>query len=173
LKVVRVAALALVVATAACESRAEREAREVAVAKVEIARSDSTARVSLTRPPTGKWDEENLTYRLLRAGVAPRKVLDAPPGPDFMRGERLLFVAGGGEVHAWIYPDSLARIAVSSTLDSARATPPGVNVPFESPVTLVLQNNLIAVIAGGSWQNHERISLALQAGLPAALGTPP
>jgi hypothetical protein len=90
-----------------------------------------------------------------------------------MRGERLLFVAGGSELHAWIFPDSMARIAVSSTLDSARATPPGQNVPFDAPVTLVLQNNLIVVISAGSGQNHERISWTLLAGLPAGLGTPP
>jgi hypothetical protein len=144
----------------------------VTTAKAEIARSDSTGLVAATRPPTGKWDEENLTYRLIRAGVAPRKLLDEPPGPDFMRGDRLLFIAGGGYVHAWIYRDSTARLSVSSTLDTATATPPGVNVPFDSPVTLVVQNNLIAVVTGGSYTNHERIKLALEAGLPVALGAP-
>lgn len=90
-----------------------------------------------------------------------------------MRGERLLFRAGGGEVHVWIYADSVARLAVSSTLDPVTATPAGVSVPFALPATLVLQNNLIAVITNGSAVNHERIASALQAGLPAGLGTPP
>jgi hypothetical protein len=164
--------LALVAGSLGCESAAEQAARETAVAKTEIARSDSTARAAATRPLTGKWNEESLTDRLLRAGVAPRRVMDAEPGPAFMPGERLLFRAGGGEVHAWIFADSSARLAVSRTLDPITATPQGAAVPYALPLTLVLQNNLIAVVTGSA-VNQERIANALLAGLPVSAEPPP
>ena len=83
-----------------------------------------------------------------------------------MGATRLTFLAGGGELNAWIYSDSSARRAISSTLESTTATPAGRAIQYELPITLVVQNNLIAVILGGDERNHERIALALEAGLP-------
>lgn len=85
-----------------------------------------------------------------------------------MGATRHAFLAGGGELYVWIYADSVARRATSSTLDSTTATPAGRAIPYELPITLVVQNNLIAVISGGNERNHERIALALQAGLPVS-----
>jgi hypothetical protein len=150
----------------ACESAEEREAKQVAQAKVELARSDSTARTVASAPLTGLWTEAALTDRLLRAGVAPRRVVDAPRGPEFFKVPQLLFNAGGGEVHAFIYVDSIARRAVSETLDSASAAPRGTVTPFTPPATLVVQNNLIVVITGGTLTNQDRIATTLSAGLP-------
>ena len=83
-----------------------------------------------------------------------------------MQAKRLYFRAGGGELHVWIYTDSVARAAVTSLLDASTATPSGRAVTYEPPLTLVVQNNLAAVITGGDGRNHERIMLAPQAGLP-------
>jgi hypothetical protein len=117
-------------------------------------------------PSTGLWTEEQLVERLVRAGVAPRAVADAPDGPDWMRSRRLYFRAGGGELPVWIDADSVASAAVTAQLASTTATPSGRAVPYEAPLTFVVQNNLAAVITGGDGRNHERIMLALQAGLP-------
>jgi hypothetical protein len=90
-----------------------------------------------------------------------------------MHAPRTTFLAGGGELHAWIYADSTSRRAVTEALDPTTATPRGASIPYELPITLVVQNNLAAVISGGLERNHERITLALQAGLPVTgAGTP-
>lgn len=161
-----VAGLLAVGALAACRGEAAREeqAREE---RAEIARSESTAVRVAALPATGLWSKEHVLERLVRAGVAPREVPDAPAGPDWMRVKPVVFAAGGGEVHAWIYADSTARRAVTDGLDPETAAPPGAVPPFAAPMVFVRQANLAAVITGGSVTNQERIALALQAGLPA------
>lgn len=152
---------------AGCDAEAARE--EVAKAeRVELARSESTAVAVAALPATGLWSPEHVLERLLRAGVAPRAVADAPAGPEWMGVRPVVFAAGGGEVYAWIYADSVARRAVTDALDPTTAAPAGAVAPFAAPMVFVLQNNLAAVITGGSETNQERVALALQAGLPAA-----
>ena len=104
--------------------------------------------------------------RLLRAGVAPRANPDPAPKAPWMGREPLRILAGGGQVYAWIYPDSMARRAVTDGLDSTSAAPPGTTSPFAPPMLFVTNNNLAIVITGGRVTNHERIALAVQAGLP-------
>lgn len=78
----------------------------------------------------------------------------------------MVILAGGGEVRAWIFKDSTARRAVTDGLDAETGTPPGVTVPYAAPMRFVIQNNLAAVVTGGTVVNQERIALALEAGLP-------
>ena len=158
--------LFLALGAGACDSSADRAAAEERTARESIAASNEVATRAAAAPSTGLWTEELLVERLVRAGVAPRAVTDVPEGPEWMQAKRLYFRAGGGELHVWIYTDSVARAAVTSLLDASTATPSGRAVTYEPPLTLVVQNNLAAVITGGDGRNHERIMLALQAGLP-------
>ena len=161
------AVVALAVSVGACDGEAQRAAA-ARNDRAAIARSESTVTRGPALPMTGKWSEAHVLDRLVRAGVAPRPVPDAPPGPAWMRAKAVVFAAGGGEVHARIYADSTARRAVTDGLDPETATPRGEVPPFAGPMRFVMQNNLAAVIVGGSETNQERIALALQAGLPAA-----
>lgn len=154
-------------AAMACGGEARREEAQRA-ARTEIARAESTAAQVAALPATGLWSAEQVLERLVRAGVAPRPAEGAGKGPAWMKVAPVVFAAGGGEVWAWIYADSTARRAVTDRLDPATAAPPGEVAPFAAPVVFVLQNNLAAVITGGSETNQERVALALQAGLPAA-----
>lgn len=163
----RAALLWLPLASAACGGEARREEAQ-RVARTEIARAESTATRVAALPATGLWSAEHVLERLVRAGVAPRPAEGAGPGPAWMKVAPVVYAAGGGEVWAWIYPDSAARRAVTDGLDPATAAPPGTVAPFAAPMVFVRQNNLAAVITGGSETNQERVALALQAGLPAA-----
>jgi hypothetical protein len=78
----------------------------------------------------------------------------------------IALTAGGGEVYVWIYADSTARRGVTDRLDPETGVPPGTTSPFAPPMIFVTNNNLAAIITGGTEQNIERIMLALQAGLP-------
>lgn len=153
---------------AGCESAESKREREQSAVRGAMAEAVETAAQAAAVPATGLWSEAHLLDRLLRAGVAPRRVDDAPEGPAWMPGRPLVFLAGGGEVRAWIFADSTARRAVTDGLDPETGTPAGETVPYPPPMVFVLQNNLAAVIIGGTARNQERIMLALQAGLPVA-----
>ena len=151
----------------ACGGEAARQ-EQVATERADIARSESTAVRVAALPSTGLWSREQVLERLVRAGVAPREIAGAPAGPDWMRVRPVVFAAGGGEVHVWIYADSTARKAVTDGLDELTGAPAGTVAPFAAPMVFILQNNLAAVVTGGSETNQERVALALQAGVPAA-----
>ncbi len=149
-----------------CGSAEERAAREQSEARSAMSEAAATAQRAAATPSTGLWTEEHLLDRLVRAGVAPRRVEAPVPGPGWMPEGSLVFLAGGGEVRAWIFADSTARRALTDGLDPLTGTPAGQTVPFPPPMTFVMQNNLAAVITGGTARNQDRVALALQAGLP-------
>lgn len=158
-------ALGALVASACGDPAAERAAAEQ-VARQEMAVAETTARQAAALPSDGLWTEAHLMDRLLRAGVAPRANPDPAPDAEWMGQPPVRLLAGGGTVYAWIYPDSVARRRITDGLDSLTAAPPGRTTPFAPPMLLVTNNNLVVVIAGGRLTNHERIALAIQAGLP-------
>ncbi|MEX2181286.1 MAG: hypothetical protein WD771_04545 [Gemmatimonadaceae bacterium] len=155
-----------------CEGGDAKAAREQQAARAAMEQAAATATRAAATPSTGLWTEEHLVERLVRAGVAPRRVAEAAPGPEWMQVPRLLFLAGGGEVHAWIYPDSVARRAVTDRLEPLTGAPRGEISPYAPPFLLVSQNNLAAIIVRGRVSNHDRIALALQAGLPVTTAPP-
>lgn len=71
-------------------------------------------------------------------------------------------------VHAYLNADSAARRPATGGLDSLHLAPKGVASPYPFPRLLIVQNNLAAVLIGGSERQQERVSLALTAGLPAS-----
>lgn len=164
-RIVVAVALAAVISACGGEARREEAARTERTA---IAQAESSVAKVAALPATGLWSEARVLERLVRAGVAPRPIEEAREGPEWMRRRPVVFAAGGGEVWAWVYPDSSARRAVTDALDPATAAPPGKVPPFAAPMIFVMQNNLAAVITGGSGTNQERVALALQAGLPVS-----
>lgn len=158
---------AVVVALVACGSPEERAAREQTAARGAMAEAEAAGRQAAALPATGLWSDAHVMDRLVRAGVAPRAHEGPFPAAPWMARAPLALRAGGGEVFVWIYADSLARLAVTAALDPETGAPHGTVPPFAPPLLFVTQNNLAALITGGSEQNIERIMLAFQAGLPA------
>ena len=150
---------------AACGGEA-REAERAVATQTAIAKAESTATQAAALPATGLWTEAHLMDRLVRTGVLPRALEVPLPETPWMGKPPIALTAGGGEVFVWIYDDSIARKAVTDALDADFAAPRGQTSPFPIPLVFVVNNNLAAVITGGSGQNQERIMLALQAGLP-------
>lgn len=152
----------------ACGDPEARAAGERAAVRASMDSAVSTARQAAALPNTGLWSEAHLIDRLVRTGVAPRANESARIEAPWMRSKTIALLAGGGEVYAWIYPDSIARRAVTERLDSLTAVPAGVVSPYAAPMLFVSNNNIALVIAGGRVTNQDRIVLAIQAGLPAA-----
>lgn len=161
--------LALLAALAlGCGDPEAKAAAEQAAARQSMDAAATTARTAAALPSTGLWSEAQLMDRLVRTGVAPRVNDAATIEAAWMGAKTIALLAGGGEVYAWIYPDSTARRAVTDKLDSLTATPPGTVSPYAPPMLFVSNNNIAVVISGGRVTNQDRIVLAIQAGLPAA-----
>jgi hypothetical protein len=158
----------LAAALTACGDPEAKAAAEQATVRRSMDDAVSTARQAAALPNTGLWSEAHLMDRLVRAGVAPRAHEESRIEAPWMNSKTIALLAGGGEVYAWIYPDSVARRAVTDRLDSLTAVPPGTVSPYTPPMVFVSNNNIAVVIAGGRVTNQERIMLAIQAGLPAA-----
>lgn len=162
----RGAVIGCLMALAACGDPAAKAAAEQQAQRTSMAAAETTARAAAALPATGLWSEAHLMDRLVRTGVAPRASEAAAPQAPWMGKAPIVLTAGGSDVYAWIYADSAARKAVTDRLDSLSATPPGETTPFAPPMVFVTNNNLAVVVSGGRVTNHERIMLALQAGLP-------
>lgn len=162
----RVAIVAFTLSAAACTSSAEKQAKVEQIARTAIAAESSTAAAAASLPSTGKWDQPHLVERLVRAGLAPQALHDLKP-EAYWKAPLLAYQLGPSVLHAYIYSDSAARRAVSSTLDTTMAAPPGRAGVYPLRHILILQNNLAAVMVGGSDTQQERVRLAIEAGLPA------
>ena len=155
----------LLIAAAACRSEDPRQAQ----ASRERRGVDELAQAARHAPgvtSTGRWDEAQLTQRLVSAGLAPRPDDSIPAYPDF-KTRPLTYRVGAAHLLAWIYADSLVRRSVSSGIDTLTAFPRGDSSAWDELPMFVAQNNLLAVTVGGSERQRERIRLALEAGLPA------
>ena len=161
----RTVLLALAV-VAACTSPAEKQAKVEQAARAAIAAESSTAAEAASMPSTGKWDEPHLVERLVNAGLAPRAMHDQK-GEDYWKVPVLAYQLGHNTLYVYLYADSLARRAVTTSLDITTAAPPGRSDVYPARHILIVQNNLAAVMVGGSDTQQERVRLALEAGLPA------
>jgi hypothetical protein len=161
----RDALFAFTVVVAACSSPEKRATVDQA-ARAAIAAESSTAAAAASMPSSGLWDEPHLVERLVRAGLAPRAMHDQK-GEQYWRVPLLAYQVGPSVLHVYLYADSLARRAVTSTLDTLTAAPPGRPGVYPPRHILIMQNNLAAVMVGGGDTQQERVRLALEAGLPA------
>lgn len=155
-------------AALACGSAEEKAAEQQRAERTAMSEVETTAASAAAAPATGLWSEAHLLDRLVRAGVAPRRMEDPPVGPDWMPGEPIAINAGGGQVFAWIFTDSTARRAVTGALEERTGAPEGRSAPYASPMRFIVQNNLAAYLTGGTERNQDRVALALTAGLPVS-----
>ena len=152
---------------AACAPSADKQAKAEQAARTAIAAESTVAAAAAALPSTGKWDEPHLVERLVRAGLAPQ-ARPAEKAQKYWKAPLLAYQVGYAMLHVYLYPDSMARKAVVATLDTAQAAPPGTVGVYPLRHILIVQNNLAAVLVGGSDAQQERVRLALEAGLPAA-----
>lgn len=74
---------------------------------------------------------------------------------------------GRAHVLAWIYTDSAARAKAGAAIDTTAAYAGDRANAWSAPPLFVVNNNVVAVVIGGTDRARERIRLAIEAGLPA------
>lgn len=144
-----------------------REDPKVVRAREERRAVDAVAREVRAVPAvksTGRWSEAELTQRLVNAGLAPHPDDSVPRHPDFGPAP-IAYRLGKAHLLVWIYADSVARQRATASLDTLHAIPQGQPNAWAEPPLFVVQNNMLAVIIGGSDRARERIRLAIEAGL--------
>ena len=151
------------VALAACESEASKQAR--AQQRAQVAVSADSTKASVGRPLTDRGDEAHVVQRLVRAGLAPQAAPELK-GEKYWSVPVHAFRVGPNTLYVYLYADSMARRSVTSALDTVTLAPRGVATPYEARHILIVQNNLAAVMVGGTDAQQERVRLNLEAGLP-------
>lgn len=143
------------------DARTQNDGRDAGSVAVATTRPAPTA--SPTCVGTGHWEECTLPDRLERAGLVPiagdtiRRPWLAVPGRSWRLHRATL--------HVFRYPDAAARARDLATLDTVRAAPRAdTSIAWPGPVTLLANDNLLAILEGGDAVLVERVSLALTAG---------
>ena len=73
---------------------------------------------------------------------------------------------GREQLEVYVYPSAAARERDFAAIDSVRVAPEGESVSWPATPTLIVSDNLAAILIGGSPRQVERVSNAIRAGLP-------
>ena len=155
--------IAMLTATA-CESKEDRQARIQVASRTAVAAESARASAASATPSTGRWNEAQLVKRLVDAGLAPQR-RDSVRAQPWLGVPVLGFTLGAATMDVYVYGDSLARREAVGKLDPITFAPRGQQSPWGAPHEVVENNNLVAVIVGGSDRQRDRIATALAAGV--------
>ena len=116
-------------------------------------------------PATGVWQICSVMERLDRAGLAPRRdsaaVREAP-----LSSTGVAIHLGRSELRVFIYPDRTMRERDQARLDRRRYVAPSEPVGMGAEPTLIVSENLLAILRSRSDHQRERVADALTAGPP-------
>ena len=116
-------------------------------------------------PGTGHWESCTVFDRLERAGLAPQRG-DTIRFP-FLHVAGLTWRLGRATIHVFRYRDSVSRHTDFIALDSAHARPRGDTLAaWPGTPTVLVNDNLLAILLSDNDEQVERVSLALTAGPP-------
>lgn len=165
----RAFAVLLASAAIACSSQKdERASASPAPPPAAVAGASTTGdSAGAACPMEGLWTPCAIEDRLVHAGVVLEKQPEPAKYPFFsVPGVRYHVGSADHQLLVFVYPSAQAREQDTAALDSATAAPPGTPVSWPEPPTLVVSNNLAAVILSLNDRTVERLALALSAGLP-------
>jgi len=159
---------ALLAATSACgDTRSEKRGRSTPPATgaaTNTVNGDATVVCELTAP----WRWCSVEERLERSGLAPRLQPDSVRHP-FLKATGRAYLVGDARLEVFLYSSAVDRAADSRLLDSARVAPLTGSAPvWPAPPTLLLSDNLLAILLSDNGRQIERVTNAITAGLPAA-----
>jgi hypothetical protein len=171
------AAFALVGAVAACGGSPREERGQSATGTIDRravssavgATGAAQARAQPLCPATGSWHLCSVVARLDRAGLAPRQqsgqILEPP-----LSSTGVAVLLGKSELRIFLYADRAARERDQAKLDTAKYVTASRPLSMQVEPTLIVSENLLAILRSRSDHQRERVSDALTAGPPQRPG---
>jgi hypothetical protein len=170
----RVALAAVLAVGPACNEnpRAQRSAAGTAATAARPGHTNASpsARTKPACAQTGAWELCSVVERLDRAGLAPRQQ------PGRVRGAPLsshgvAILLGSSELRVFVYADRAARERDQARLDTAKYVAASDALSMQVEPTLIVSENLLAILRSRSDHQRERVSDALTAGPPQRPGS--
>ena len=91
-----------------------------------------------------QWTLANLEEVLRKNGLNP--VRSGPVTQPFLGGEGVLYKIGKAELQVYLYADAGAVARDTDPLDTTRVAPPTIQVSWRMPPTLIVDNNMAAIL---------------------------
>jgi hypothetical protein len=135
----------------------------VTAAPAAPASSDSAAPAC---PMFGTWRFCSIEKRLESAGLVIKKHADSVHHA-FLGVPGIAYDVSTAELQVFVYPTARDRERDTAKLDTLIAAPPGTVVQWKLPPTVIVSNNLLAILLSKNETQIERLQLAITAGLPA------
>lgn len=152
----------LLVATAACGG-GEGAVGDTTASTVPGEKTVATAGApgDTAAPQGATWNLEMVEGQLRDAGFTISRDRTPVNLPYMSVPGTALDLGGAVTVQIYLYGDAAARGSDTDKLDPARAAPPGANVAWRSPATLVTDNNMAAIVVTADPAARTRIADAL------------
>ncbi len=155
--------LALTISLTAC-GPAEKQGQPPRVTTGPVAATEGPAPLPRC-PGTGHWESCTVFDRLERAGLAPQRG-DTVRFP-FLKIAGQSWRLGTATIHVFRYRDSVVRHRDFISLDSLHARPRGDTITsWPGTPTMIVNDNLLAILLSDNGEQVERVTLALTAGPP-------
>jgi hypothetical protein len=118
-------------------------------------------------PATGRWARCSVLYGLEREGLAPRLDSTAKPEEQRLTGQSFVVKIGRfATLDVFLYADSSARKTDAAKLDTTEFVNGTAPQTIRRERTLIVNNNLVALLTSLDAHQRERVSDALMAGAP-------
>jgi hypothetical protein len=114
----------------------------------------------------GAWQPCSVERRLIDAGFVLVKTGAAPTGVFPVAGTS--YTLGTAALHVYLFASSKARETAVAAIDTVAVAPRGGAANWPMPPTLIMSNNLAAVLISDNGRLVERVQNAITAGLPTA-----
>ena len=146
------------------EAGAGDSGRRVSTAIEPLPSSGDTSSPSDTLLGGRNGNMAKLMKRLESAGLAPVP-LPTAVRHSFLSIPGTAFRIGDAELQVFIYDDSISAKRDLAKLDGETVSAPGTTAGWATKPTLIVSNNLAAIMLGRNERQIERVQLALTAGL--------
>ena len=172
----RIVGMLVVVPVAACGRGPNHATDSIPAAELPaVARANTAATLAASPaqarsrtascPEWGNWQVCSIEVRLTAAGLVIKR-REAPVRQPFLHVPGVAYDASNAEIQVYLYPTAADRARDTDQLDTVAVAPRGQSAAWREPPTLVVSNNLAAVILTVNGRQAERIALALGAGMP-------
>ena len=153
--------------TAATRTDTSSSVAAGSLARAAAAPASTTAATCVSE---GEWQQCSVAKRLTDAGYVPIEKGASPTGIFAVPGTS--YRLGSAELHVYLFKSAKDREAAVAGIDTVAVARRGTTQAWPLQPTLIMSNNLVAVLVSDNGRQIERVQNAIIAGLPRASRVP-